>query len=105
MNDELKDVERTTEELAEIMASGNTVRVFVGEILTFEISLSEVALNIRLPFPQEAVRDLTSGVEQGDLRLSASTSGAKGLADLDVDNGQAELLKRALVARRSLLAS
>ncbi|WP_432158590.1 hypothetical protein [Streptomyces sp. bgisy153] len=62
---ELDDTELTTEELADALASGNTVKVFFGGVFVFHISLSGVAVFTRRDLAPDEVVTLTEGMTEG----------------------------------------
>lgn len=100
--DDLDDTERTTEELAEVMFSGNVIDVRFGRLLTFRISLGDVDVFVRHALSPEQIADLTAGLGQGEVRLTVPTA-PQTRGPLLVDPGEAALLTRALEARSSLL--
>ncbi|MCX4826753.1 hypothetical protein OG883_44735 [Streptomyces sp. NBC_01142] len=100
--DDLHDTERTTEELAEVMFSGNVIEVFFDTLLTFRVSLSGVDVFVRHALNAEQIADLTAGVGHGEVRLAMPLAAQAG-GPLVVDPGEAALLSRALEARNTLL--
>ncbi|MEO3976928.1 hypothetical protein [Streptomyces sp. CAU 1734] len=100
--DDLMDTERTTEELADAMSSGNVIKVLFGHLLTFEVSLSGVAVFVRHELSEERITDLAEGAVKGELRLTIAPS-AHDRTQLLVDVGEAGLLDRALAARKTLV--
>ncbi|MFE7485795.1 hypothetical protein [Streptomyces sp. NPDC057552] len=100
--DDLDDTERTTEELAEVMFSGNVIKVLFGHLLTFRISLGGVDVFVRHALSPEQIADLTAGLSQGEVRLTMPAA-PQTLGPLFVDPGEAALLTRALDARNTLL--
>ncbi|MFI1312465.1 hypothetical protein ACH4TS_20325 [Streptomyces albidoflavus] len=100
--DDLDDTERTTEELAEVMFSGNVIEVLFGHLLTFHISIGDVDVFVRQALSPEQIADLTAGLSQGEVRLTMPAA-RHTLGPLFVDPGEAALLTRALDARSTLL--
>ncbi|MFJ4702992.1 hypothetical protein ACIP5N_33060 [Streptomyces sp. NPDC088768] len=99
--DDLDDTERTTEELADVMFSGNVIEVLFG-LFTFRISLSSVDLIVSYEVGPEQIALLTAELGQDEFRLTWPVA-PQTRGPLLVDPGQAALLKRALDARSSLL--
>ncbi|MER8118947.1 hypothetical protein [Streptomyces sp. NPDC094031] len=100
--DDLDDTERTTEELAEVMFSGNVIEVLFGHLLTFRISLGDVDVFVRHALSPEQITDLTAGLGRGEIRLTMPAA-PQMRGPLFVDPGEAALLTRALEARSTLL--
>ncbi|GAA3712080.1 hypothetical protein ACRWOO_18405 [Streptomyces sp. NEAU-PBA10] len=101
--DDLHDTERTTEELAEAMFSGNVIEVFFDALIIFRVSLSGVDVFVRHTLTPEQIADLSAGVAHGEVRLTTPLAARPG-EPLVVDPGEAALLSRALEARSSLLS-
>ena len=97
---ELDDTELTTKELAEVLASGNTVKVFFGGVFAFHISLNGVAVFTRRDLTPDEVVTLTEGVTEGAILLNPAP---RAETPISVDAGQPALLDRALAARRMLV--
>jgi len=100
--DDLHDTERTTEELAEAMSSGNVIEALFGALLTFHVSLGGVDVFVRHTLTAEQIADLADGVGRGQIRLTMPPVARAG-GPLAVDPGEAALLIRALEARHVLL--
>jgi hypothetical protein len=99
---ELDDTELTTEELAEVLACGNTVDVFFGDVFIFQISLSGVAVLTRRELAPDEVTTLTAGMVEGSILLNPAP---RAETPLCVDPDQVALLDRVLAARRQLVGT
>ncbi|WP_329020781.1 hypothetical protein [Streptomyces sp. NBC_01601] len=99
---ELLDVELTTEELADVLGSGNTVDVFFGNVFVFQVSLSGVAVHTRRELLPNEVTTLAEGLAEGSIVLNPSP---RAETPVCVDPGQVALLDRVLTARRRLIGT
>ncbi|MFG2210981.1 hypothetical protein [Streptomyces sp. NPDC048638] len=102
-HDELSDTERTTEELAEVMFSGNVIAVCFGDLLTFRVSLGGVDVFVRHSLTEDQIGDLGAGFGNGQVKITMPPA-LRPSAPMPVDSGEAALLHRALEARRMLLS-
>ncbi|GGU40727.1 hypothetical protein [Streptomyces violascens] len=101
-SDELNDTERTTEELAEVMFSGNVIAVCFGTLLTFRISLGGVDVFVRHSLTEDQISDLTASFSNGEVKITMPPA-LRASGPIPVDSGEAALLHRALEARNMLL--
>lgn len=99
---ELDDTELTTEELAEVLASGNTIKVYFGDLFVFHISVSVVAVFTRHDLTPDEVVTLAEGLAEGAVLLNPTP---RVETPISVDAGQSALLDRALAARRMLVGA
>lgn len=97
---DLEDAELTTEELAEVLASGNTVDVFFGDVFVFQVSLSGVAVLTRRELLPDEVTTLTEGMAEGSILLNPAP---RAETPVCIDPGQVALFDRVLTARRRLV--
>ncbi|KOU43235.1 hypothetical protein [Streptomyces sp. WM6378] len=100
--DDLSDAERTTEELADIMFSGNVIEVLFAPLLIFRISLSGVDLFVRHSLTDDQIADLAGSFSEGEVRITMPPAVPTSGPAL-VEAGEAALLNRALQARNMLL--
>lgn len=99
----LDPVEMTVEELAEGLAAGNPVHVYLGEHISVCVTLGGVDLFVRYPLEGRALADLASGLPQKAVRLDLPPT-ERHLADrAEVETGEMYLLQRALEARAMLV--
>ncbi|MEW1760566.1 hypothetical protein AB0393_29140 [Streptomyces cyaneofuscatus] len=101
--DDLNDTERTTEELAEAMFSGNVIEVYFDTLLTFHISLSGVDVFVRHSLADDQIADLAAGFGDGEVRITMPPA-IHATGPMPVDPGEAALLHRALAARSRLVS-
>ncbi|MER0477371.1 hypothetical protein ABR737_03160 [Streptomyces sp. Edi2] len=104
MTDGLSDTERTTEELAAVMGSGNVIEVHFAHLLTFCVSLSGVDVFVRHSLTGDQIADLAAGFGDGEVRVTMPPA-VHASGPMRVDPGEAALLSRALEARAMLLGS
>ncbi|MFD7621886.1 hypothetical protein [Streptomyces sp. NPDC059802] len=102
--DDLSDTQRTTEELAEAMFSGNIIEVRFAALLTFLVSLSGVDVFVRHSLTDNQIADLAAGFGDGEVRITMPPA-IHASGPMPVDAGEAALLSRALDARHMLLSS
>ena len=96
------DIERTTEELADIIATGNPVRVMLGEGIAFDVDLEGVRVWLAVKVEPERIADLASGLVVDELRLAIPDLRHGMHGPSYVDPAEFALLGRALAARATL---
>lgn len=99
--EELEDTERTTAELAEILAAGGVVQAYLHDRLTVEVTLSDVTASVHYPLDEQAVAELASGLSKRELRLAFHPDTLEPITETDM--GELALLGRVLEARTSLI--
>lgn len=99
--EELDDTERTTEELAEILAQGGAVDVYLDHRLRVAVTLADVVVSVDYRLDAQAVTDLASGLADNTLRLALDNHDLN--APIEVDGGELALLGRVMDARARLI--
>lgn len=101
-DEEFDQSELTTDELAELLSTGGTIEVYLSDALAFDITLADVALSVRIPLEDRAIKDLADALPDA-IRLHIPPI-EQIIADRqEVDPGERALLQRALEARATLL--
>lgn len=102
--DERYDPQRTTEELADIMDTGEYIEASLGDDIHADISTQGVNIWIRFPLDDHAVSELADGLKSNQLRIPLDPRRILDLPSQGSDPAELMLLARALEARaRSLL--
>ncbi len=97
----LEDTELTQEELAEALATGNTIDVYLNDRLQIRITLASVDVLTRHTLDPGHLTNLADGLTRD--RLSLALTPPEG--PTTADPAELALLQRALAARASLVTA
>jgi hypothetical protein len=103
-DEEFDQVELTTDELTEVLSTGGTVSVYLTDVLSFDITVADVGLNVRIPLEGAPLKELTDGLPDG-IRLALPPLEQLIAEQQMVDEGEQALLQRALEARARLVGN
>lgn len=102
-SEELDFAEMTTEELRDLLATGETIVVDLGERMYAAVTLADVEVWVAIPLKGHALQELTSGLPE-DVRLAVPPRTEDIIPQRGVHAAsEPALLQRALEAREMLV--